>query len=129
MIRRPPRSTQSRSSAASDVYKRRHRTGHDCLLDAGVAQLLEVIRTQRDQTEQRVVVGAVDEGVIGQRGAHAATAATAMAAIAAEGEVLLVTHFLHGRDVVVVGVVQTAERRLRAHETDSYLVCRLLLEK
>src|SRR5450756_1641851 len=27
MIRRPPRSTQSRSSAASDVYKRQARTG------------------------------------------------------------------------------------------------------
>src|SRR5450756_2408594 len=26
MIRRPPRSTQSRSSAASDVYKRQHRS-------------------------------------------------------------------------------------------------------
>src|SRR5450756_3242438 len=27
MIRRPPRSTQSRSSASSDVYKRQHMTG------------------------------------------------------------------------------------------------------
>ncbi|WP_460379543.1 hypothetical protein, partial [Staphylococcus aureus] len=37
MIRRPPRSTRVRSSAASDVYKRQqHRQGHDnpctCLL-------------------------------------------------------------------------------------------------
>src|SRR5450756_982593 len=29
MIRRPPRSTQSRSSAASDVYKRQALCGHD----------------------------------------------------------------------------------------------------
>src|SRR5680860_1751801 len=28
MIRRPPRSTQSRSSAASDVYKRQERSRH-----------------------------------------------------------------------------------------------------
>eukprot|EP00657_Telonema_sp_P-1_P006190 TRINITY_DN24367_c0_g1_i1.p1 TRINITY_DN24367_c0_g1~~TRINITY_DN24367_c0_g1_i1.p1 ORF type:complete len:102 (+),score=38.18 TRINITY_DN24367_c0_g1_i1:104-409(+) len=28
MIRRPPRSTQSRSSAASDVYKRQHDSKH-----------------------------------------------------------------------------------------------------
>src|SRR5450756_2524913 len=30
MIRRPPRSTQSRSSAASDVYKRQGGTVRDC---------------------------------------------------------------------------------------------------
>src|SRR5450756_1421929 len=32
MIRRPPRSTQSRSSAASDVYKRQEGKGFDCIL-------------------------------------------------------------------------------------------------
>src|SRR5450756_278919 len=32
MIRRPPRSTQSRSSAASDVYKRQAIGGGDCQL-------------------------------------------------------------------------------------------------
>src|SRR5680860_119603 len=34
MIRRPPRSTQSRSSAASDVYKRQISTGFNSLLKA-----------------------------------------------------------------------------------------------
>src|SRR5680860_1702936 len=35
MIRRPPRSTQSRSSAASDVYKRQRRiSAHVAALDA-----------------------------------------------------------------------------------------------
>eukprot|EP00657_Telonema_sp_P-1_P009880 TRINITY_DN412_c0_g1_i6.p1 TRINITY_DN412_c0_g1~~TRINITY_DN412_c0_g1_i6.p1 ORF type:complete len:123 (-),score=30.95 TRINITY_DN412_c0_g1_i6:205-573(-) len=34
MIRRPPRSTQSRSSAASDVYKRQSLVFLGCLLDA-----------------------------------------------------------------------------------------------
>ena len=32
MIRRPPRSTQSRSSAASDVYKRQTATGPDAAI-------------------------------------------------------------------------------------------------
>src|SRR5450756_931699 len=38
MIRRPPRSTQSRSSAASDVYKRQvqHRVAHLVPLDGGL---------------------------------------------------------------------------------------------
>src|SRR5450756_2805451 len=35
MIRRPPRSTQSRSSAASDVYKRQHRNGRHELTSCG----------------------------------------------------------------------------------------------
>eukprot|EP00657_Telonema_sp_P-1_P003438 TRINITY_DN1827_c0_g1_i6.p1 TRINITY_DN1827_c0_g1~~TRINITY_DN1827_c0_g1_i6.p1 ORF type:complete len:105 (-),score=49.10 TRINITY_DN1827_c0_g1_i6:7-321(-) len=38
MIRRPPRSTQSRSSAASDVYKRQ---GINAEYGAGIAQLVE----------------------------------------------------------------------------------------
>src|SRR5680860_1893263 len=32
MIRRPPRSTQSRSSAASDVYKRQHQEQHETVV-------------------------------------------------------------------------------------------------
>src|SRR5450756_2856452 len=43
MIRRPPRSTQSRSSAASDVYKRRERhrpRGHPAELAVGSAQAI-----------------------------------------------------------------------------------------
>src|SRR5680860_1853498 len=39
MIRRPPRSTQSRSSAASDVYKRQE--AHPAPADARLDQLLE----------------------------------------------------------------------------------------
>src|SRR5665809_32982 len=44
MIRRPPRSTQSRSSAASDVYKRQ------VLLDALGSAIMD--RDQVDQMEQ-----------------------------------------------------------------------------
>ena len=40
MIRRPPRSTQSRSSAASDVYKRQ---GHIHLADALVEDVAEIV--------------------------------------------------------------------------------------
>src|SRR5450756_1211829 len=41
MIRRPPRSTQSRSSAASDVYKRQATSldGHGDVLEAAQARL------------------------------------------------------------------------------------------
>src|SRR5450756_430128 len=39
MIRRPPRSTQSRSSAASDVYKRQARDLEDGLALAGAERL------------------------------------------------------------------------------------------
>src|SRR5450756_2399266 len=35
MIRRPPRSTQSRSSAASDVYKRQHHAADGVFLSHG----------------------------------------------------------------------------------------------
>src|SRR5450756_1996655 len=38
MIRRPPRSTQSRSSAASDVYKRQLHTGSVDRISPGIAE-------------------------------------------------------------------------------------------
>ena len=44
MIRRPPRSTQSRSSAASDVYKRQH-DGTGRRKVAGVRDVLEAVRS------------------------------------------------------------------------------------
>eukprot|EP00657_Telonema_sp_P-1_P009797 TRINITY_DN4045_c0_g1_i1.p1 TRINITY_DN4045_c0_g1~~TRINITY_DN4045_c0_g1_i1.p1 ORF type:complete len:183 (+),score=67.23 TRINITY_DN4045_c0_g1_i1:106-654(+) len=40
MIRRPPRSTQSRSSAASDVYKRQAQTGAEWMARAGNLSVL-----------------------------------------------------------------------------------------
>eukprot|EP00657_Telonema_sp_P-1_P012783 TRINITY_DN9579_c0_g1_i1.p2 TRINITY_DN9579_c0_g1~~TRINITY_DN9579_c0_g1_i1.p2 ORF type:complete len:211 (-),score=82.15 TRINITY_DN9579_c0_g1_i1:111-743(-) len=40
MIRRPPRSTQSRSSAASDVYKRQPEANHTIMLQAVLGQKL-----------------------------------------------------------------------------------------
>ena len=39
MIRRPPRSTQSRSSAASDVYKRQLTESDDPILEVGLPKI------------------------------------------------------------------------------------------
>src|SRR5680860_1720529 len=49
MIRRPPRSTQSRSSAASDVYKRQHI--HRCFgcLEHRREQEIRVVRAELDE--------------------------------------------------------------------------------
>src|SRR5450756_1734277 len=44
MIRRPPRSTQSRSSAASDVYKRQQLQGDDISVDRGRAGARDRLR-------------------------------------------------------------------------------------
>src|SRR5680860_1499923 len=44
MIRRPPTSTQSRSSAASDVYKRQGQTPLFCQLFRGASRLRVVLR-------------------------------------------------------------------------------------
>src|SRR5450756_3160738 len=59
MIRRPPRSTQSRSSAASDVYKRQEQTrlerGHGGMDPAGTEVVLRAHR--RDLAVVAEVVG------------------------------------------------------------------------
>src|SRR5450756_2763839 len=83
MIRRPPRSTQSRSSAASDVYKRQvqHARGGDvrrdvagapgeAVVDEGVAQRAQVDevralryrarRAEGHRVLERVAASAVD---------------------------------------------------------------------
>src|SRR5450756_1190916 len=44
MIRRPPRSTQSRSSAASDVYKRQHARSHPLDGELGAYAYHRVVR-------------------------------------------------------------------------------------
>src|SRR5450756_1468329 len=52
MIRRPPRSTQSRSSAASDVYKRQILVGL-AIAVANIDEIIRVIRTSPDPTTAR----------------------------------------------------------------------------
>src|SRR5450756_2473846 len=59
MIRRPPRSTQSRSSAASDVYKRQ--TDYDCWHEEEAAVSVEAVLAvlkQNASTANRVLANA-----------------------------------------------------------------------
>src|SRR5680860_1848083 len=91
MIRRPPRSTQSRSSAASDVYKR---------------QLID------EELEPRAALPIHREDVLQTVRARAPVT---------EHDV----HQIADR----YSLTPVSYTHLRAHETDSYLVCRLLLEK
>src|SRR5665647_3685997 len=46
-----------------------------------------------------------------------------------ETDVEKVTEYARSADLVVIGPEAVSYTHLRAHETDSYLVCRLLLEK
>src|SRR5450756_2590877 len=64
MIRRPPRSTQSRSSAASDVYKRQTVNGrvHE-LQVASDASLFEVLRNRLALTGTKVACARGECGV------------------------------------------------------------------
>src|SRR5680860_1519977 len=143
MIRRPPRSTQSRSSAASDVYKRQR------------------LARARDQTRRTPA----------QPGSGHLSRPASSARRAASGSTTVITrtHSLHpgslpsgrgaGKGELVLqhprstaltttlggptvrdhlgrhgahqpdGTPAVSYTHLRAHETDSYLVCRLLLEK
>ena len=90
MIRRPPRSTLSSSSAASDVYKRQ---------DPKAA--LDLKNIMKELCRQG-------------------------SAIFFSTHVLEVAQKLCNKIAIIKAVSYT---HLRAHETDSYLVCRLLLEK
>src|SRR5450756_2085552 len=61
MIRRPPRSTQSRSSAASDVYKRQVVDGDERDCPAGLADPLDDgrqdVRELRGYDEKSLLIG------------------------------------------------------------------------
>src|SRR5450756_2011317 len=136
MIRRPPRSTQSRSSAASDVYKRQ--------IVAGVAQGL-VTGTINWQTDPTTGLA---YGMI-PRFIQIFQTFTAQQLLTAQG----LAFFLFRGDILaaistiaifaIVVYVETTRieiplahssvcllyTHLRAHETRHDLVCRLLLEK
>src|SRR5659263_782702 len=62
MIRRPPRSTQSRSSAASDVYKRQDSLGMVCL---GYKDTLSVTMDDMLHHTKAVVRGTTNALVVG----------------------------------------------------------------
>src|SRR5450756_3025508 len=115
MIRRPPRSTQSRSSAASDVYKRQ-------LVDQVLAR--EVRQGVDGQAFARPAQDGLDAGEqlrVVERLCQVVVGAT----LEALHDVM---RFVERRehDDWDVPVSYT---HLRAHETRHDLVCRLLLEK
>ena len=99
MIRRPPRSTQSRSSAASDVYKRQDVTRFVAVVVVVFFKEVNVANNQRQRllVAQHPLPFRVHALVVG----------------AAVGDARQPVSYTH----------------LRAHETVLDLVCRLLLEK
>ena len=112
MIRRPPRSTQSRSSAASDVYKRQ--CTHEVLLDLpclnfNVNNQIRVAYTALNDCNQKILYWT--DGVNPIRYYNIDTDET----ITDCGQLSLMN--------------SVSYTHLRAHETVLDLVCRLLLEK
>eukprot|EP00657_Telonema_sp_P-1_P008354 TRINITY_DN29360_c0_g1_i1.p1 TRINITY_DN29360_c0_g1~~TRINITY_DN29360_c0_g1_i1.p1 ORF type:complete len:149 (+),score=66.17 TRINITY_DN29360_c0_g1_i1:54-500(+) len=110
MIRRPPRSTQSRSSAASDVYKRQG-SGDDVSLDGLMPSGHGGVMTQPPL-----------HPVIPEDGTGSAFLGSLACAIKVVDRSPSINKF-----AACLGSVSYTH--LRAHETVLDLVCRLLLEK
>ena len=107
MIRRPPRSTQSRSSAASDVYKRQ-------VFISNAENISKLYRLKEINQQLALNYSLCD---------------TDKEQLVSEGRVfVLATLSMHSSEV---GPTQApvSYTHLRAHETVLELVCRLLLEK
>eukprot|EP00658_Telonema_sp_P-2_P059524 TRINITY_DN48520_c0_g1_i1.p1 TRINITY_DN48520_c0_g1~~TRINITY_DN48520_c0_g1_i1.p1 ORF type:complete len:131 (+),score=33.78 TRINITY_DN48520_c0_g1_i1:140-532(+) len=114
MIRRPPRSTLSSSSAASDVYKRQ------------VGELEEVRRA-----------GHIQRGIV-EEVADEPTRQRRLAGSKLPNQENYVTFLTLGHQLGAQGLgggqvredhAPVSYTHLRAHETPEHLVCRLLLEK
>ena len=84
MIRRPPRSTLDRSSAASDVYKRQLQ--FDVLEDEGAAELEGEVDVAHAHPEE-----ATDEDVV-EEGVDSATAAFTGAVMPVSTDTVSYTH-------------------------------------
>ena len=108
MIRRPPRSTRDRSSAASDVYKRR-------AIGRANEQLIEAVTVTGPGRADRLA-GAV---------AGCRTVKTQAGGRAERRQIDGRAKARPAKD----GVGAVSYTHLRAHETGLDLVCRLLLEK
>src|SRR5664279_4526294 len=61
MIRRPPRSTLSSSSAASDVYKRQLQDAEQVLRPVGIAEQVASVGVPRDEAQRLALAAAADQ--------------------------------------------------------------------
>eukprot|EP00658_Telonema_sp_P-2_P072105 TRINITY_DN61292_c0_g1_i1.p1 TRINITY_DN61292_c0_g1~~TRINITY_DN61292_c0_g1_i1.p1 ORF type:complete len:124 (+),score=26.71 TRINITY_DN61292_c0_g1_i1:85-456(+) len=114
MIRRPPRSTLSSSSAASDVYKRQARFGHS----------MDRARSGDPTGAHAYLFG----------GCCTEAALTGKTTSSTSSSSNAITHLsdlyaLNTESWVWTRVSPVSYTHLRAHETPEHLVCRLLLEK
>eukprot|EP00658_Telonema_sp_P-2_P075471 TRINITY_DN65021_c0_g1_i1.p1 TRINITY_DN65021_c0_g1~~TRINITY_DN65021_c0_g1_i1.p1 ORF type:complete len:142 (-),score=14.62 TRINITY_DN65021_c0_g1_i1:73-498(-) len=124
MIRRPPRSTLSSSSAASDVYKR---------------QRLQQTVWREQREEEMVSCWMIVHAYTTSKLRH--IAATFFNQNNTHFKVLNCLHFSYlcspwyaacrwgRRDRLILHLTPVSYTHLRAHETPEHLVCRLLLEK
>ena len=121
MIRRPPRSTQSRSSAASDVYKRQVKRCAEKLVEAGYL---------RSNVKKGVGVEYYDTGLAGLRiqvSGYTYHEVKNNQALSEPAHRELPSQLTGSYQASSQGAVSYTH--LRAHETVLELVCRLLLEK
>eukprot|EP00658_Telonema_sp_P-2_P046236 TRINITY_DN34350_c0_g1_i1.p1 TRINITY_DN34350_c0_g1~~TRINITY_DN34350_c0_g1_i1.p1 ORF type:complete len:124 (+),score=20.54 TRINITY_DN34350_c0_g1_i1:110-481(+) len=113
MIRRPPRSTLSSSSAASDVYKRQN----DFIY-------YNQKKCTRELSRQLCIVLSLPSLFLEVR-----VTPTAGEVIVALGPARVGLHPWRSREYTHTSPVPVSYTHLRAHETPEHLVCRLLLEK
>eukprot|EP00657_Telonema_sp_P-1_P004109 TRINITY_DN19513_c0_g1_i1.p1 TRINITY_DN19513_c0_g1~~TRINITY_DN19513_c0_g1_i1.p1 ORF type:complete len:158 (+),score=81.82 TRINITY_DN19513_c0_g1_i1:96-569(+) len=144
MIRRPPRSTQSRSSAASDVYKRQDGRGraHRFRQVWRVYRSGGVMGVGRYEKFERVVLKCITDNEIPNDSEE--DLIRAFKALDTDGKGYLTAdelrelltkneeHFSNDEMTEMLAYAVDAAvsyTHLRAHETVLDLVCRLLLEK
>ena len=106
MMRRPPRSTQGRSSAASDVYKRQGQLAVDYSCPTWLVE--EWLASYGEEAALRMLAGSLGKAPVYLRANTLRTTPEALCERPAAGGAVSYTH-------------------LRAHETRHDLGCRLLL--
>src|SRR5659263_740101 len=117
MIRRPPRSTQSRSSAASDVYKRQIVCGTLSLLTQVTVVPIGTSALSGTKLKSLIFICCSVDICAGVVACGVGSAGLV---------VVVVVHPLINTNITKNPVSYT---HLRAHETRHDLVCRLLLDK
>src|SRR5674536_369978 len=139
MIRRPPRSTLSSSSAASDVYKRQRQIEEIVDDDYDLGRVVRAERIFGGYVNASFAVWTRTES--GEHTYFVRKYNRAITEREVRFEHALLTHLAgHGFDLASTafpnrhgGTFVTREAvsytHLRAHETPEHLVCRLLLEK